>query len=258
MNSVFFVLFTTILFYNLQSIATSKSTEDYLNKCITSVNHKQVPGPEGKALESYHCKPWQNHSCCTWNTTSQVNQDGTLSLYGIVWDQCPKKKNMSESCKKNFMRDTCFYECSPNLGPWIVTDPKSKKTRKERVKNVPLCAADCDKWFADCSDDYTCNGNWGTNWNWAEKGKPEMCPSPYTCKRFKEYFQNAKEFCEMIFDNSFKYETNKDKCMNLLPVGDKNKDVALRYAEELSKKSCSVGIQLKSFLLFLSWLLLLR
>ena len=109
----------------------SLTSDELLNKCISSTNHKNTPGPEGTALKGYHCQPWQNRSCCTWNTTSMIDQDGTLSLYGIIWNQCPKHP-MSDKCKQHFMRDTCFYECSPNLGPWIVEDTVSKKTRKER------------------------------------------------------------------------------------------------------------------------------
>lgn len=36
------------------------------------------------------------------------------------------------------------------------------KIRKERFFNVPLCASDCDKWFDDCKDEYTCVDNWTT------------------------------------------------------------------------------------------------
>ena len=25
---------------------------------------------------------------------------------------------MSERCRKHFIQDLCFYECSPNVGPW--------------------------------------------------------------------------------------------------------------------------------------------
>ena len=236
----YLVVFLSIAYFWF--LADALSSEDFLNKCISSANHKNIPGKEGKALESYHCTPWQNRSCCTWNTTSQIDKDGTLTLYGIVWDQCPNNKSMSDKCKRHFMRDTCFYECSPNLGPWLVEDTSSKKTRKERVKDVPICKSDCDTWFEDCSDDFTCNDNWGTSWIWSKKGTPDMCPMQ--CKTIKEYFENAKQFCENIFDGSFKYyegDENGD-CMNLTPVGSKNEDVARRQAEKLASNAMSVQI----------------
>jgi len=196
--------------------------------------HKNVPGKEGRALEAYHCKPWNKHSCCTWNTTSSINQDGTLSLYGITWDQCPQLKKMSPKCKEHFERDTCFYECSPNLGPWIVEDEKSKISRKERMVNVPLCAQDCKDWYHDCMFDYTCNDNWGKNWNWAKKGTSEMCTKP--CKLIKDYFPNPKLFCENIFNFSFKYETNTSICMNMVPKGNKNYNVSMDKAKQLVRE----------------------
>jgi hypothetical protein len=27
---------------------------------------------------------------------------------------------MSEGCKRHFIQDHCFYECSPNIRPWVV------------------------------------------------------------------------------------------------------------------------------------------
>ncbi|KAF3847860.1 hypothetical protein F7725_020888 [Dissostichus mawsoni] len=37
-------------------------------------------------------------------------------MYNFNWDHCGV---MSDKCKKHFTQDTCFYECSPHLGPWI-------------------------------------------------------------------------------------------------------------------------------------------
>lgn len=230
-------LTTIIAIFLLKIVAT----EDILNKCISSKKHKTLPGPEGRALSAFHCQAWNNHSCCTWNTTSSIDKDGTLSLYNMLWDQCPQKKNMSEKCKRHFEKDTCFYECSPNLGPWIEVDPISKVTRKERVVNVPICASDCDQWYHDCMFDYTCNDNWGMNWNWKKKGTTDMCPK--SCKTFREYFSGPKKFCELIFNHSLKYETDKNKCMNLSPVGSKNANVARQKAAEMYGKSSSVVVK---------------
>ena len=204
----------------------------YKDKCISSRNHKSFPGPEGKALASFHCTPWSDHSCCTWNTTKNIAKDGILSLYGMPLDQCIQK-NMSQKCREWFHRDTCFYECSPNLGPWINEDNVSKKERKERIVGVPLCAKDCSDWYHACMDDFTCNDNWGKNWNWKKKGTKEICTKP--CKLFKEYFPDPKAFCENIFNFSFKYETEETKCMNMVPKANRNKLISDKKAEELTK-----------------------
>ena len=242
-----YVLFLPFIIssFHLASV-TSVSYESYLNKCLSSVNHKQVPGPEGAALKALHCKPWQNRSCCTWNTTDNIDQNGTLSLYGILLDQCPMKKKMSDKCKKHFERDTCFYECSPNVGPWIEKDT-TRKTRKERFRNVPLCGSDCDEWFNDCREDFTCNNNWAKNWNWKNKGTSEMCPQNLTCKTFEEYFGNSKTFCEKLFDNSYKYEKDEKICMNLTPKGKHNEQVAENYAISLVSDASSTKGSLNFF-----------
>lgn len=205
---------------------------NYKERCISSRNHKDVPGPEGKAFASFHCTPWNDHSCCTWDTTENIAKDVILSLYGMPLDQCVQK-NMSQKCREWFHRDTCFYECSPNLGPWITEDNVSKKIRKERIVGVPLCAKDCNDWYHACMYDMTCNDNWGKNWNWKKKGTKEICTKP--CKLFKDYFPDPKTFCENIFNFSFEYETDETKCMNMVPKGNRNKLISDKKAEELTK-----------------------
>ena len=123
-----------------------------------------------------------------------MKKDVILSLYSI-----PSRK-MSGKCRVHFEIDTCFYECSPNLAPWIVKDTVSKVSRKEKLHNVPLCASDCDQWFEDRKVDYTCNDNWNNTWNWTNKCIPQMCTKQ--CKTFKEYLQGPKNFCQTIYDHS--------------------------------------------------------
>ena len=208
---------TAVVIGLLLGLYAAASANDYLDKCIDSKNHKSKPGPEGKDFIG-SCKPWSNHSCCTTNTTEKIEADGILSLYNMLLDQCPTIKIMSDKCRKHFKHDTCFYECSPSLGPWVVKDEVSKVTRKERAMHIPLCADDCDQWFHDCKDDFTCSGNWGNSsgWNWKKKGTPAMCTQP--CKTFSQYFGNPKVFCEKLFNYSYKYGSkNKSECMQLWP-----------------------------------------
>eukprot|EP00794_Sanderia_malayensis_P007232 gene7232-8040_t len=202
--------------------------------CGVSVrNHKAKPGPEGKAFLG-HCQPWATHSCCTNDTSTKIAKDGILSLYNMLLDQCPQIKNMSDKCRSHFKKDTCFYECSPNLAPWIVKDTVSKVTRKERIAHVPLCSSQCDQWFEDCKFDYTCSGNWGdsSGWNWKKRGTPQMCKQP--CKTFKEYYKGPKTFCEKIFNYSFKYGSdNTSECMSMWPTSWRdNLPVARKHAAE--------------------------
>jgi len=214
-HSRFYIYCTLILLAVLAHEATTNAR--LVHKCIKSRNHKTTPSKEIIDFVG-SCKPWTDYSCCTKNTSEKIHADGLLSLYKMVLDQCPTIKPMSEKCKQHFKHDTCFYECSPNLGPWIARDRVSKYTRRERFIDIPLCADDCDQWFQDCKDDYTCSGNWGdsSSWNWKKRGSPEMCTQP--CKTFSEYYKNPKTFCEKIFDRSFAYgSNNRSECMQLWP-----------------------------------------
>lgn len=61
------------------------------------------------------CVLWKDNACCTANTSLEAHQDQSY-LYNFNWDHCGA---MPEKCKRHFIQDTCLYECSPNLGPWI-------------------------------------------------------------------------------------------------------------------------------------------
>lgn len=39
-------------------------------------------------------------------------------MYGFNYNHCPNHK-MSNKCLEHFVQDLCFYECSPNVGPWV-------------------------------------------------------------------------------------------------------------------------------------------
>ncbi|KAG9467665.1 hypothetical protein GDO78_014512 [Eleutherodactylus coqui] len=121
---------------------------------------------------------------------------------------------MSEQCKTHFIQDTCFYECSPNLGPWIVQ--ADQQWRKERILDVPLCKEDCEAWYNDCSAAYTCKDNWHKGWNWTS-GTNE-CPLGTSCRKFTAVFPSASDFCEKVWTNSYKFTEStrgSGRCMQL-------------------------------------------
>jgi len=218
---------------------TEKQIDEYLNVCIDSKHHKDKPGPE--TAEFKHCSPWKTQSCCKANTTAHIANDGAFTLYRMKWDQCDHIKPLSSQCKKFLEQDTCFYECSPNMGPWIVT-VEGSKSRRQKFSNVPLCSSDCDAWFEACKDDYTCSDNWGNikGWNWTATGNE--CKQP--CKTFKEYYADPITFCNRLFNYSFKYTAGKpgQDCMVMWPASaSTNELVARKYARDaLRTKSSAV------------------
>lgn len=227
-----FVKIVALLFLQvvLTSAVTEKQVDEYLDVCIDSKHHKDKPGPETDEFK--HCSPWKKHACCKANTTKHIANDGTFSLYRMKWNQCDHIKPLSAQCKSFLEKDTCFYECSPNMSPWIV-EVTGSKTRRQKFSNVPLCASDCDAWFEACKDDYTCSDNWGNikSWNWTKTGNE--CKQP--CKTFKDYYNDPITFCNKLFNYSFKYTSGKpgENCLVMWPNDIKtNALVARKYAKQ--------------------------
>ncbi|EEC09137.1 folate receptor 3 precursor, putative, partial [Ixodes scapularis] len=103
------------------------------------------------------CTPWKNEACCTENTTRDVHH---TAMYGFSLDFCEEQtgQKMRDVCKKHFHRDLCFYECEPNIGPWVVK--VKRKLSRERFFEAPLCESDCNTWWQDCRFEYACTPNW--------------------------------------------------------------------------------------------------
>ncbi|CAG7835357.1 unnamed protein product [Allacma fusca] len=214
---VLFVLFSASASFRPDVTIDS---HELFDRCLDGENHKRKPGPED-ALHG-HCSPWVNRSCCT-EDTAQLIHHGVL--YNFDWDHCKNVKNMSDECRKHFNWDHCFFECSPNVGPWLVKIP-DMKTRNESYFEVPLCANECDSWFEACKNDYTCTDNWLKNFEWKKVGRNKkrtnVCPAESTCKTFKEIYQTADNFCERVWDHSWKYTSNDQPCMKMWFDGPEN------------------------------------
>jgi len=219
----------------------SNDPDRLLNWCLDGKHHKSRPGPEDLYKQ---CTPWKRRSCCTPNTTRNAHHSG---LYNFNYDHCSHKKNMSEECRRHFVQDLCFYECSPNIGPWTVRG--SLKFRNERFYQVPLCQSDCTAWFAACVDDYTCKDNWINNWVWSKQGN--RCPVDMECRTFKEMFGTAESFCEKVWDDAWKYTPDDQPCMKIWFDGEKgnpNDNVAKLKVEQLMRQ-LNTGVERKSSLL---------
>ncbi|CAH2225922.1 folate receptor gamma-like isoform X1 [Pelobates cultripes] len=177
----------------------------------------------------FRCTPWKEKSCCTPAISQEAHSDQSY-LYNFDWNHCGA---MSPECKKHFIQDTCFYECSPNLGPWIQAVDSS--WRKERILDVPLCQEDCEDWYNDCKRDYTCKDNWHVGWNWT--GGINKCPEGSQCRTIGDVYGSASNFCETVWSNSYKYTTHKRGSGQCLQVwfnvtdGNPNVKVAEYYAK---------------------------
>ncbi|XP_028911316.1 folate receptor alpha-like [Ornithorhynchus anatinus] len=204
--------------------------KDQLNVCMDAKHHKTEPGPEDDLHQQ--CSPWRDNACCTKNTSHAAHQDGSY-LYNFNWQHCA---NMTPACKRHFIQDTCLYECSPNLGPWIQKVDAS--WRRERILNVPLCKEDCELWWKDCQTSYTCKSNWHKGWDWSSG--QNRCPVQEACHPFPFYFPTPADLCQRIWSNSYRISNESrgsGRCIQMWfdPVeGNPNDAVARFYAGNLA------------------------
>ncbi|XP_073987680.1 folate receptor gamma-like [Rhodnius prolixus] len=208
-----------------------RANDVYEYICLQSTTHKEAPGAEKNLTDE--CSPWKDNACCTPDTAIKAL---SFTLYSLNYDMCPQKR-MSEQCKKHFIRDTCFYECSPNIGPW--KEQIESASRSQRFRHVPLCKSECQDWFNACADDYTCSDNWSKSYdnslvNNSTNGTHicERDPSE-RCKPFKDVFETAENFCEKIWDHSWSVVDDSEPCMKLSfdsEKGNPNDLVAKKYA----------------------------
>ncbi|XP_013069995.2 folate receptor beta-like isoform X2 [Biomphalaria glabrata] len=221
---------------------TLSTVDEYMDICMDAQNHKKKPGPEPGLLKEF-CSPWANRSCCTYSTAEGIHFNP--KWLNFDWNHC---QALSPQCREKFIMDLCFYECSPNVGPWLVKD--SKKIRNERFKDVPLCSKECDRWWYSCENDFTCVKNWAVEFDWS-KGV-NKCPEGSECKPFNKLFKNSRDFCENLMGGSFKVASDTEDCFYLwFNSGDPNTNerVARKRAAEL------VGSGVRTSLNFI-WVLL--
>ncbi|XP_069748313.1 folate receptor gamma-like isoform X2 [Narcine bancroftii] len=177
---------------------TLMAEKDILNICMDAKHHKIRPGSEGDLYQQ--CAPWKESACCTANISREAHKEQS-NLYNFDWNHCG---TMSEKCKRHFIQDTCLYECSPNLGPWIQKVDQS--WRKERILHVPICKTDCVEWWNDCQNDVTCKSNWHSGWDWSSG--INTCPENSKCQTFAKVFPTPKDLCEKLWSNSYTYTSH--------------------------------------------------
>ncbi|XP_042190612.1 folate receptor isoform X1 [Callorhinchus milii] len=214
-----------ILGLTLSVVVMAVDEEEVLNSCMDGKHHKARPSSEGALYRQ--CAPWKSNACCTSNTSEEAHLDQSY-LYGFNWDHCGI---LTEQCKRHFIQDTCLYECSPHLGPWVQKADES--WRKERILDVPICKTDCEEWWTDCKEDFTCKENWHKGWDWSSG--INKCPENTECRKFTDVFPSPADFCEKVWSNSYKYtsyDRGSKRCVQLWFEGNRNpnKEVARFYA----------------------------
>ncbi|XP_055138779.1 folate receptor beta isoform X2 [Symphalangus syndactylus] len=238
------------------TMCSAQDRTDLLNVCMDAKHHKTKPGPEDKLHDQ--CSPWKKNACCTASTSQELHKD-TSRLYNFNWDHCGK---MEPACKRHFIQDTCLYECSPNLGPWI--QQVNQSWRKERFLDVPLCKEDCQRWWEDCHTSHTCKSNWHRGWDWTSG--VNKCPAGALCRTFESYFPTPAALCEGLWSHSYKvsnYSRGSGRCIQMWfdsAQGNPNEEVARFYAAAMHVNAGEMlhgigGLLLSLALMLQLWLL---
>ncbi|VDM00644.1 unnamed protein product [Schistocephalus solidus] len=133
---------------------------------------------------------------------------------------------------------------------------------------MPLCQSDCDAWYDACRKGLTCARNWrsgGFNWTSEEldtileqeinkvtsksvlKQKSPAgtnhCHEGLTCQPIELVFSSAKDFCEQVWDGSWKvipdskhvWLDEEPLCLHIIhpDVSGHNRRVAEHYAQRI-------------------------
>ncbi|KAL2806936.1 sperm-egg fusion protein Juno precursor, partial [Daubentonia madagascariensis] len=101
------------LLLGLWTVTSTWAGDELLNVCMNAKHHKREPSPEDKLY--VECIPWKDNACCTAKTSWEAHLDES-PLYNFSLIHCGL---LMPGCQKHFIQAICFYECSPNLGPWI-------------------------------------------------------------------------------------------------------------------------------------------
>jgi folate receptor len=145
--------------------------------------------------------------------------------------------DVSEKCQKFFIEEMCFYECDKSMGKFRKHDDcaeTASKTNNQaphhlpanawQISAMPVSATYCDAWYDACKDDDFCAGPSKSYFEMPQclKANKEN-NNTAGCKRFSDVYANGKEVCEVMWDRSFKYETDESKAYVMsFPEGSPN------------------------------------
>lgn len=174
--------------------------------CHVRYHHQEVSLPqEGTPFPA--CKQYQKASCCTRETVEILHTD---EMYGQEYaiNHCGP---LSEMCFKYFEAEACLYECSVHAGKYRkftnCSDLATGEGNVWELYQMPIKASSCDAWFEACKDDYFCVGPSRTFFDRAHCADNQSS----NCLPFNYIYRDAKEFCEVMWNNAFKYEEDEEK-----------------------------------------------
>jgi len=177
--------------------------------CVGATYH--LDAPSDVAIEGV-CSSFSGDSCCSATTAAIINDATNTTLYNFDYSHCGP---ISKQCEVFLQMEECFYECSPELAPWISEGPFGPI-----LVGVPICGNFCDEWFAACKDELTCATDWldfeqeedldGFFFNY--ETYEIYCTEESECLTFAERYGNGEGLCNTMWANSFQY-SDQDECL---------------------------------------------
>lgn len=147
-------------------------------------------------------------------------------LYGEGYDihSCG---TLSSKCEKFFIEENCLYECDKNVGKWRKHEDCTETTSGDngwQIENMPIKSSYCDSWYEACKEESICAGPTRSFFEMPDcLALNKRNNNTAGCKRFKDVYTNGKDVCEVMWGNSFKYETDETKAYVMtFPEGTEN------------------------------------
>ena len=171
--------------------------------CIINSNATPCEG----VLAPIQARDVSDISWCPLSTCSVHNE----VLYGdeYRWDRCydDVPQTMSAACAAHFVNEACFYECDVHVGKWRHHETCMDDDGEEnswQIHGMPIKASECNQFYQDCKNDLFCVS--------AESKSffaLPTCNHDTDCQTFGDIYADGKEMCELLWDNSFTYESNE-------------------------------------------------
>ncbi|XP_015774952.1 PREDICTED: riboflavin-binding protein-like isoform X1 [Acropora digitifera] len=192
-------------------------------QCIDGPYHKPSPSPETNEFKT--CHAYKDNSCCTAEFTVELVANETKNLYNHSWHRCGQ---LSEKCQQFWVKQECFYQCSPYVYKYAIPNVKGA------ITGVPVCSGFCDEWYEACKMDQICVENILEDYNFTSNGE-NFCPSDKNCTTYELMYGNGKNLCEKMWASSYIYtQPNADYSNCLMMNGSIPHNATLMMNESMS------------------------
>lgn len=185
-----------------------------------------VSKPKSQSLGK--CSKYDANACCSSETGARID-DHTLYGADYAWDRCYENKNIGkfpDKCWRWFVEEYCFYECDVSVGKYRkhARCDADKGGNRWQISKLPLKASECDQWYDDCKDtlfctclnEGECNPSGRRTTPKSFFSLPALNCTEDQCRTFGDIYDDGKDLCESLWDQSFAYERHERAAYSLI------------------------------------------